>query len=278
MIPKPTSLALGLLLSLLATPSPATAIPTITATYTTTDWIDLPMALPHPYESPSLSLATSGKTTAAILALFSSNPCGARTEFASTTTVALPVDCKGASTLLSVSVRRGGCPMGGTGLPAIVDTVTATPSTAFAFTCAPTPAAPAGTHSSSYLISDITHTLPLPTLRSNQKPSQTPTALSAVHYPDGECRVWLGLQPTGGTDRAEQIAQGCSDRFLRPTTYAATATSTIGVDCDGCAYIRGGNMQYTCARSYSSLVPLSSTTVAVATATTQWVYDCLPRT
>ncbi|KAK3690223.1 hypothetical protein B0T22DRAFT_441636 [Podospora appendiculata] len=273
MLPKTIQTALGLA-SLLATTTHAAAIEATPTATPTPDpdptWTPLTMALPHPYQSPSLSLSTDGAQTTAVLALGSPNPCGGRTEFASTKTINLPVDCEGAL-LLSVSIRRGTCPLGGVHqMPAIVDTVSSTPSTVFGFTCGPTPA-PA--HTVSYNLADVTHTLPLPTLRPGQTPPEVPTALSAVHYPGGECRVWLGLAAADGSGSREKwISSVCEASRVSPRAYAATVTSTIGVECDGCKYVRGGDLWYSCARSYSSLS--AGVTVQVRTATTKWVYDC----
>ncbi|KAK3320331.1 hypothetical protein B0T19DRAFT_434277 [Cercophora scortea] len=275
MLPKTLQTAVGLAF-LLATTNAAAIEASPTATPTPDPdptWTPLTMALPHPYLSPSLSLSTDDSAppqTTAVFALYSPNPCGGRTEFASTKTINLPVDCEGASQL-SVSIRRGTCPLGGSHpVPAIVDTVTSTPSTVFGFTCAPTPA-PA--HTVSYNLADVTHTLPLPTLRPGQNPPEVPVALSAVHYPGGECRVYLDLEAADGSgSRAKWISSACEASRVSPREYAATVTSTIGVQCDGCRYVRGGDMWYSCARSYSSLS--AGVTVQVRTATTKWVYDC----
>ncbi|KAK3376978.1 hypothetical protein B0T24DRAFT_233770 [Lasiosphaeria ovina] len=256
------------------------AVPTtlVTATVsTTTTWTSLDMAIPYPYTGPqfSLTVGDDDQQTTAVLSLLSRNPCGGGTDFASTTTVDLPVDCRGASTL-SVSIYHGRCPLGRAGPPATVDTVTATPQTRWGFTCAPTPA-PAS--QSSYQLADVTRTLPVPTVRADQHPTETPVALAALHHADGTCYVSLDLMPADGGSREDlsaAVSASCAAARLHPTSYAATVTSTVAFACDGCQYVRGGDMRHTCARSFSSLEPLA-TEVAVATATTKWAYDCLPR-
>ncbi|KAK3321697.1 hypothetical protein B0H66DRAFT_618727 [Apodospora peruviana] len=220
----------------------------ITATSVTeVAWTTINMALPYPYEDPSISIAPEATRTA-VLGMYYANPCGGGTEFASTTTVNLPVDCHGASAV-STSVRWGRCPLGGRKPPNIVDTVTSTPFTSFGYTCLPTPA-PASL--SSYNVADVTHTLPVPTLLPDQKPAQTPTALEVVHHPDGECRVNLGLQPTEGGDRGTWVVKECSSSALHRVTYARTVTSTIEF-----------SFEWT-----------PTETVPAATPSVKWVYDC----
>ncbi|KAM7188268.1 hypothetical protein V8F20_010645 [Naviculisporaceae sp. PSN 640] len=233
-------------------------------------WTPLTMALPWPYQSPSISIPSNSPQTA-VLGLLYSNPCGGATEFASTKTVNLPVDCHGASSL-SVSLRVGRCPLGRTdGPPATVDTVTATPRTSFGYTCLPTPTPIIPTPSVN--LADITRTLPLPTLTKGQTPPLTAKALEVVHHPGGECQVDLTLEGRKGEDRAEWNSKECEKRLLDTvtTTYATTVRRTVEVGCDGCQYIRGGVVTPSCPRE------TVSKSVQEEKVTTVWVYDCLKR-
>ncbi|KAK3385482.1 hypothetical protein B0H63DRAFT_510281 [Podospora didyma] len=272
MIRQNLNLAMGLILAAASVTAAGSnnAAPTtlIQAIVTSTTWTSLDMVVPHPYSSPSISLTEELGTTTAVFSIFSANPCGGQTEFASTKTVNLPVDCKGASQL-SVTIQRGRCPLGGRKPPAIVDTVTATPRTSFDFTCAPTPAGTA--HPVSYVLTDRTSKLPIPTLKPGQSPVETPVAMSAIYYPDGQCRVALDLVPADGSpaDSRQWISSLCSASYLYPKTYPATVTSTITAGCGRCQYIRGGDMYYTCAQgSFDNLTPLSPA-VQIATASTK---------
>ncbi|KAM7213282.1 hypothetical protein V8F06_011348 [Rhypophila decipiens] len=244
---------------------------------TPTSWTPIvSMALPWPYQSPSLAVDNNNNNNnnkTAVLGLLYSNPCGGATEFASTTTVNLPVDCAGA-TALSVTYRFGRCPLGRTdGPPATVDSVSATPRTSFGYTCLPTPA-PSNNSPSAVNVADITKSLPLPTLAASgsQNPALTPAALEAVHHAGGECRVNLRLEPTDDafSDRTGWTAAECSRRAKDPVTYLTSVTKTVEVGCDGCKYIRGGVVTAGCPRG-------TTTTSSTRTAgiTTVWAYDCV---
>ncbi|KAK4217486.1 hypothetical protein QBC37DRAFT_479687 [Rhypophila decipiens] len=247
---------------------------------TPTSWTPIAsMALPWPYQSPSLAVADNNNNNnnnnkTAVLGLLYSNPCGGATEFASTTTVNLPVDCAGA-TALSVTYRFGRCPLGRTdGPPATVDSVSATPRTSFGYTCLPTPAPPSssGGNSGVVNVADITNSLPLPTLTAGQNPALTPAALEAVHHAGGECRVNLRLEPTDDalSDRTGWTAAECSSRARDPVTYLTTVTKTIEVGCDRCKYIRGGVVTASCPRGTTT-----TSSTRTAGSTTVWAYDCV---
>lgn len=263
----------------------ASAVPSATATTTFATstvanpiWTPVDMVLPYPYQRPSIRLTsdTPAATTAAVFAVLSVNACGGGTSFASTTTVTLAVDCLGAAEL-AVSIARNPCPLGQQLPPATVDTVTSTPRTQFSFSCAPTPAL-SSSSSTSYQLADVTRTMPVPSLGPGETPPETPTALEVVHHADGTCRVVLGLQQADAQfrSRRERVDHECLAARLHPTVYAATVTRTITVACDGCAYVRGGDMTTLCPRSITS-VAAGTETATVSTATTRWRYDCEPR-
>lgn len=267
------NLVIGGLLFLLATGTSASAIKPRAGTDDDepAPWTPLTMALPWPYGSPSLSIPSDTPNTA-LLRLYYSNPCGGATEFASTKTVNLPVDCHGASSL-SVTVRFGSCPLGRkNGPPATVDTVTATPRTSFGYTCLPTPAPSGSATTPSVNLADVTKALPLPTLAKGQNPPLTAKALEVIHHPGGECRVNLTLEGKKGQDRGDWNEAECEKRVAEPVSYATTVSKTIEVGCDGCAYIRGGVVTPSCARETAS-----SKSVRKEALTTVWVYDCQKR-
>ncbi|KAK1760045.1 hypothetical protein QBC47DRAFT_426859 [Echria macrotheca] len=190
--------------------------------------------LPYPYTRGYISLTSdvpSAKPTA-VATFYLTNACGAGTSFASATTINLPIDCLGASTL-STTISAGRCPLGIVQPPAIVDTVTSTPRTHFGFTCAP--ATPTATPTS-YQLADVTHTFPVPTLRPDQTPPEKPVGLEVIHHADGTCYVSLGLEQVDPaySYRRERIYTECLNQRTRPTVYAGTTTSTIP-GCDECA-------------------------------------------
>ena len=284
----------------------ATSLLAAAQDYPTIDSVNYPY--PYHWSTAFLTSDSPGAKPTAVLDIFRTNQCGGGTEFASTTTINLPIDCLGASEV-STSYRSGRCPLGRSGPPLIVDTVTAWPSTGFSFTCAPTPAPsasssqpiftlPSSSHpiltlstalsshpilptpsfSTSYILTDITRTLPLPTLQPWQTPPETPTAFSVIHHPDGTCRISLGLEQVDkrffGT--RERVEHECLEERLRPMVYKATVTETITVGCDGCQYIRGGSMTTTCQRALTDVEP-GTKTVSVDGVRTRWAWGCKAR-
>jgi hypothetical protein len=231
------------------------------------NWTPVTTSIPFPYANARISLDESAST--ASLSVLYVNRCGGWTDFASTTTVALSIDCQGYSEL-NVHAVNGGCPNGGCCHPPLtVATVTTTPITRWSFVCSQTP--PPSTVTTVPTV-DITNTLPLPTLQPEQQPPATPVGLRATHYANGECRVIIDteLKEEGFRDRF------CSSKYMEPTEYPSTVVSTIGVACDGCEYVHGGDLRaktYCYPSFHDSLTPISPT-VTATTASTRWVYDC----
>ncbi|KAH8896685.1 hypothetical protein GQ53DRAFT_818956 [Thozetella sp. PMI_491] len=244
----------------------AMRLPDITPSPTTEAWAAATFPVPHPYGTPSTyqeSLGSSG--CLAHLKVRSTLSCFARTVWESTTSVTVGVDCNGCSAL-SVSVLRGGCPLGGGPRTLSQTTVTATPYTHFDFSCAPTPApSPGAASAASIRTTDITKALAMPTLSAGQSPSYTPTALSAVYWPDGACYADLELAPTA----KDQAGKECA--IARSTTYTSTVTSTIGFDCGGCQVVNTFGDVHSCPEMAASP---SDSKVTAAVPATRWDYHC----
>ncbi len=205
--------------------------------------------------------------------------CGGGTSFASITTATLPVNCSGC-TSLSVTEYHGFCPLGVTQPPLIVDTVTSTPLTRWAWSCAPSPTPGMDASEVAALLepsvrtADITRQLPLPTLQPDETPLRTPVALSAVHHADGGCFVELEISEMD--DELEDNI--CSANIASATVWASTMTRTIGVECDGCRYVHGGEArsQTHCLTAlYRNVTQASSKVTVTETPRTLWMYDCL---
>ena len=256
------SLAWALALSSLAAAGPV-APPALAARSPDEPWTTASFALPHPYGRPSTYVERAPGTCTAHLAGIYTLTCWPLTVWASTTSVGVGIDCGGCS-VLSHSIRGGGCPMGGHHT-ATTTTVTATPYTQFSFTCAPTPAPPPGPGHETVRTTDITSKLPLPTLRPEQTPLYTPRAFGAVYWPDGACQGSLSVGPTNAAEASRPCEQG------RSTSYTSTVASRIELDCAGCRALSLNGDSVDC--SETTWTP-PSTTVVAATPTTQWVYAC----
>ena len=196
-----------------------------------TTWTSAAFQVPHPYATPMTYLENPGRDgCVAWMKVRSSRFCHPHTAWQSTTSVQLGVNCDGCSQL-SVSVLAGGCPLGGTRHSLSQTTVTSTPYTHFGFTCAPTPAAGASSHSApsgSVRTTDVEVNLPLPTLLPGQSPLYTPVAMSALLWPDGQCFATLSVAPSATAEVRSACAAAAS------TSYSSTVTSMVSVDCAGC--------------------------------------------
>ena len=203
--------------------------PTTTSSLTTTTWTSATFQVPHPYATPMTYVENPGENgCVAWMKVRSSRFCHPQTAWQSTTSVNLGINCDRCSQL-SVSVLAGGCPMGGTAHSVPQTTVTSTPYTHFGFTCAPTPAAGAShSPSGSVRTTDMEYKLPLPTLLPGQNPPYTPVAMSALHWPDGQCFATIEVAPSA----TEEVRSACA--AAASTSYRSTVTSMVSVDCAGC--------------------------------------------
>src|SRR4051812_34410206 len=96
------------LLRLTALGLTVTALPTAETEHPLTPSPTPPQPYPYSWTPATLTSPAPSASPTAFLSVFRTNPCGAGTSFASTTTIHLPVDCLGASAL-STSLRFGKC-------------------------------------------------------------------------------------------------------------------------------------------------------------------------
>jgi len=297
-----------------ATPTTPTAVSrsSLSSSTTTTEPIPLNTSLPYPYQSGSIRLTTpflasggspSSPKPTAVLSLESFNPCGGGTSFLATRTVILPIDCLGAQDV-SVSIRPGRCPLGMIQPPGVIQSDTSTLRTHWQFSCAPSPTTSLSEGQPTYdpakypFYPDITHSMPLPSSFRPEDwenpPPELVTDIQVVHRANGDCNVqvaWRQREPEKFAHRRERIVYECLQQWFYPTVYRdGIVTMTIGVACDGCRFVRGGDLGFDsgCPRNFlqestrygfpsgdgTGTVRGTGVVTVTEEVGTRWVYDC----
>jgi hypothetical protein len=263
------SSAVQLFATTMATPTMAGAVVSTTIT-----------SLPTPF-SAILVTASAAPSCTATVAIAENMQCFGPTGWTETTTVPYYFDCLGCPTATTSYMPECCCPLGG--YPPWPPPLTNQTSTRFDFVCSPTPPASTAIQNPT----DHVTTLPAPTFAPTGLAglAYTPTAVQVRSFAQGWCEVQVDLAPNpcppSTDDQANANASAYSSSYCaqssggaRPSSWASTTTTTIGVDCGACATpwaVRWAG-DPPCADRYgaSSAGPVQ----AVSGATTTWAYAC----